>query len=42
MYEAVKNNSENFSERYCFRISEYKYSALKLNISTSKGGSIYK
>ena len=24
MYEAVKNNPENFSERYCFRISEYK------------------
>ena len=35
MYEAVKNNPENFSERYCFRISESKY-------STSKGGSIYK
>ncbi len=37
--EAVKNNVDKFPERFCFRISDYEYMALKSNFSTSKGGS---
>lgn len=37
--EAVKNNPEKFSERFCFRISENEYRTLRSKISTSKGGS---
>ena len=37
--QAVKNNIEKFSERYCFRITEKEYSSLKSKVLTSRGGS---
>ncbi len=37
--QAVKNNTEKFPERYCFRITEKEYSSLKSKILTSRGGS---
>ena len=37
--QAVKNNTEKFSERYCFRITEKEYSSLKSKFLTSRGGS---
>ena len=37
--QAVKNNLEKFSERYCFRITEKEYSSLKSKVLTSRGGS---
>ena len=37
--EAVRRNRGKFPERFCFRISEAEYNALKSQIATSKGGS---
>lgn len=37
--QAVKNNTEKFPERYCFRITEKEYSSLKSKFLTSRGGS---
>ena len=37
--QAVKNNSDKFPERYCFRITEEEYNSLKSKSLTSKGGS---
>ena len=37
--QAIKNNTEKFPERYCFRITEKEYSSLKSKFLTSRGGS---
>ena len=36
--EAVSRNKEKFPERFCFKISESEYNALKSQFATSKGG----